>query len=98
MSFKPGDKVWVENQPGGYLLGGTYPAVVVCNADGRFGILNAEWWEIEISNIDKRPLFSHQSTMRRRDDPPPQQEPQREAVGDWALCPWRPVSVPKEIA
>lgn len=29
---------------------------------------------------------------------PPDSQRKREEIGDWELCPWRPVSVPKEIA
>lgn len=92
MNFKPGDKVWIVNTSGQFPVG-TYAGVLI-------GVTFGEgWWDVDIEGIPAPPGDStqaHESQFRRRDDPPPQQEPQREATGEWDLCPWRPVSVRKE--
>ena len=106
MNFKPGDKVWVDNQPGGFYPGGTYAAVLIeyCGDYARpASKANAPaggWWHADIEGIP--PVngtypFAHETNMRRRDDPPGK-DPQREEVGEWALCPWQPAHSRKEVS
>lgn len=98
MNFKPGDKVWII-VPGecSYLQPGLYAGVCV---RPEYGYAPG-CWVVDIEGhyppLGKE-FASQEQYMERRDDPPPQQAPKRDEVGDWELCPWRPVSVPKESA
>jgi len=99
MNFKPGDKVWIDIPPPGYTLqAGTYAGVAVRPA-GR--PMPPGSWIVDVEGHQPPSgceFASHEHYMRRRDDPPPQKQIKREETGDWELCPWRPASVPEEVA
>jgi hypothetical protein len=92
MKFKPGDKVWVDNGPGGMFAPGTYAGVLIRPSD----TYAPPCWVLDIEGISPPPgttLSAPEAALRPRFDPPPEQEPKREAVGSWDQCVWKPEGV-----
>jgi len=90
--FKPGDKVWIDNQGPVPFPAGTYAGVLI-----RPSWVGSSWWDVALE--DESPLayedacfMANEQIMRHRDDPAPQQEPEqrRELLGSWDKCHWRP--------
>ena len=105
MNFKPGDKVWLDIAHHSVVPPGAYSSVIVrAPTSSEMAFIHplwlnrsvGAWWIIDVEGLSKLALAPEAMLMRR--DDPPEQQPQREEVGDWELCPWRPPSVPKEPA
>lgn len=83
MSFKPGDPVWCRVDPGHEKLGsiGEIAAVVV-----EPHIMLIGWYIIDFEG--NKGWAAPENYLRPRN--PPVRE--REQLGEWELCPWRPLT------
>lgn len=84
MKFTPGQKVWVMHHPTeGVGPSGEYAGIIV----GHLPHKGPDIYEITVEEIPPKHDYwwTHERYLRPRDDPP-----QREPIGEWELCPWKP--------
>lgn len=83
---RPGQRVWTTAKGGGDLPAGRYTGTAVGPSPKARG-----WWELNLDGHDKL-YIAHQDYIFPLDDPPRE----REKLGEWGLCPWRPQQVTVE--